>query len=296
MDQQQDAKEFLEFLLDLLHEDLNVTWSKAPLRELTTADEQRREELPRPFAAWIEWNRYVHREKSVIGDLFAGQHASRLTCTTCGTTSTTYEAFWSISVEIPQDRPADLRDCLRSYCAEERLFGDDIWRCPKCKADREAKKKITMTRAPNFLVIHLKRFSASRTESARKVRTPIEFPLHHLDLGPFMEPAMSPAEEQYALRTAVDGPAQLTGLKTDPAMNGPYIYNAYAVIRHLGTSLSSGHYVAMVRDKARGCWRQFNDDRVTDFEPGNLPASERLQNEKAYIVFYEREHVAGGMF
>lgn len=79
-------------------------------------------------------------------------------------------------------------------------------------------------------------------------------------------------------------------------MNGPYIYNAYAVIRHLGSTLGSGHYVAMVKDKSRGCWRQFNDERVADFEPGNLPPSERLQNEKAYIVFYERERVAGGAF
>ena len=232
----------------------------------------------------------------MIGDLFAGQHASRLACTTCGMTSTTYEAFWSISVEIPQNRAADLRDCLRSYCSEERLCGDDIWRCPRCKADREARKKITITRAPNFLVIHLKRFSASRGESARKVRTPIEFPLHGLDLGPFMEPPMTPSQEEFVRLNARDGEAQLVGLKTDPAMNGPYIYNAYAVIRHLGSSLTSGHYVAMVKDKARGCWRQFNDDRVVDFEPGNLPSDDRLQNEKAYIVFYERERVAGGAF
>jgi ubiquitin carboxyl-terminal hydrolase 8 len=296
VDQQQDAKEFLEFTLDLLHEDLNVTWSKTPLKALSPSEEQRREQLPRPYAARVEWNRYTHREKSVIGDLFAGQHASRLTCNVCRTTSTTYEAFWSISVEIPHDHPADLRDCLRSYCAEEQLYGDDIWRCPRCKVDREAKKKITITRAPDFLVIHLKRFSASHNESARKVRTPIEFPLHGLDLGPFMLPPMTPQDEDFVARNALDGPAQLAALKTDPAMNGPYVYNAYAVIRHLGTTLGSGHYVAMVKDKSRGCWRQFNDERVVDFEPGNLAPGDRLQNEKAYIVFYERERVAGGVF
>lgn len=295
IDQQQDAKEFLEFVLDHLHEDLNVTWNKPPLKQLTDAEEITREKLPRPFVARIEWNRYQHRESSLIGNLFAGQHASRLTCMTCGTTSTTYEAFWSISVEIPRDRPADLRDCLRSYCSSERLSGDEVWRCPRCKREREAMKKITITRAPDSLVVHFKRFSASHTERAHKVRTPIHFPLQGLDLGPFMEPPITPDQEQYVMAQARDGAAQLTGLRTDPAMNGPFVYNAYAVIWHLGNTLGSGHYIAHVKDKSRGCWRRFNDDKITDFEPGNLPPDQRLQNERAYIVFYERERVAGGM-
>lgn len=295
IDQQQDAKEFLEFFLDHLHEDLNVTWNRSPLKTLTEAEEKWRESLPRPFAARIEWNRYQHRDRSLIGNLFAGQHASRLTCTTCGTTSTTYEAFWSISVEIPRDRPADIRDCLRSYCSAERLEGDDIWKCPRCKRDREAMKKITITRAPDSLVVHFKRFSASHNERARKVQTPIHFPLQGLDLGPFMEPPITPEQEAHLMTNAKDGPAQLTALRTDPAMNGPFIYNAYAVIWHIGNTLGSGHYIAHVKDKSRGCWRRFNDNVINDFEPGNLPQSERLQNEKAYIVFYERERVAGGM-
>jgi ubiquitin carboxyl-terminal hydrolase 8 len=294
VDEQQDAKEFLEFVLDHLHEDLNVTWNKTPLKQLTEAEEQARERLPRPYCAKIEWNRYLHREQSMIGNLFAGQHSSRLTCMTCGTTSTTYEAFWSISVEIPHDRPADLRDCLRSYCSNERLSGSDHWRCPRCKCDREAMKKITITRAPDSLVVHFKRFSASHNERAHKIRTPINFPLRGLDLGPFMEPPITPEQEAYAMATARDAQAQLTGLKTDPAMNPPFVYNAYAVIWHLGNTLGSGHYVAHVKDKARGVWRQFNDDRIQDFDPGTLAPQNRLQNEKAYIVFYERERVAGG--
>jgi ubiquitin carboxyl-terminal hydrolase 8 len=78
---------------------------------------------------------------------------------------------------------------------------------------------------------------------------------------------------------AQDPTAQLVGLKTDPAMNGPYVYNAYAVIWHIGQTLGSGHYIAMVRDKSRGCWRQFNDDKITDFSPEKLSFENRLPNE-----------------
>jgi ubiquitin carboxyl-terminal hydrolase 8 len=228
--------------------------------------------------------------------MFAGQHASQLTCQSCYFTSTTYEAFWSLSLEIPNVESCDLRDCLRSYCSAERLAGDELWRCPRCKKDREAMKKITITRAPDTLVVHFKRFSASRGESARKIRTPVNFPLKTLDMGPFMEPAMTPQDEDYVVRNAHDGATQLAGLKADPTMNGPFQYNAYAVIWHIGATLGSGHYIAFVKDKSKNCWRHFNDDKVTDFDPGNLPAANRLQNEKAYIVFYERERVAGGTF
>lgn len=294
VDEQQDAKEFLEFVLDYMHEDLNITWNKSPLKPLSDQQELQREQFPRQYAAKIEWGRYQHRDMSVIGGIFAGQHASQLTCQTCGVTSTTYEAFWSISVEIPREGQCDVRDCLRSYCAPERLAGDELWRCPRCKKDREAVKKITITRAPETLVIHFKRFSASRTESARKVRTPVHFPLQGLDMAPFVEPPMTPTQEAYITQNARDGPAQLASVKADPTMNGPYIYNAYAVIWHIGATLGSGHYTAFVKDKSRGSWRSFNDDKITDFDPGNLPPHSRLQNEKAYIVFYEREQVAGG--
>lgn len=205
----------------------------------------------------------------------------------CHKTSTTYEAFYSISVEIPQDRPADIRDCLRSYCSQERLSGDEVWKCPHCKREREATKQITVTRAPKFLVLHLKRFSASHTESARKVRTPIDFPLTGLDLGPFMLPPPT-TEEEVLIARRLGGPGVIKDMRSDQATNGPYIYNAFAVTRHLGGTIASGHYIAMVKDPSRPVWREFNDSQIRDFDPEALRGSDRLQNEQAYIVYYER--------
>lgn len=294
LDRQQDAKEFFDFLVDILHEDLNVNWSHPPAQALTETEELRRESLPKSYVARVEWMRWSMRERSIISELFGGQHMSRLRCTTCHFTSTTFETFYSISVEIPRNHTADIRDCLRSYCSEERLSGDEVWRCPRCKKEREATKKITITRAPLYLVIHFKRFSASHTERARKVRTPIEFPLSGLDIGPFMLPPITPDEETNLLKQRpTDGADQLKQIKTDERMTPPYMYNAYAVMRHLGATLTSGHYIAMLKDAARGCWWQFNDSRVTEFQPESLRGEDRLQNETAYIVFYERERLFG---
>ncbi|KAI4287226.1 MAG: hypothetical protein L6R35_003518, partial [Caloplaca aegaea] len=298
LDRQQDAKEYLDFLLDCLHEDLNQRWEKQPLAPLSLREEITRESMPIQEVSKIEWDRYSHRESSFISNLFAGQHASRLRCTTCKNTSTTYEAFYSISVEIPPPQPGakktttpapDIHDCLRSYCQEERLGADEMWKCPHCKCQRAATKQIIITRAPQFLVVHFKRFSAGRNEGPKKVHTPIDFPLHGLNIETYMAPPPPSSfsssnnnnnnnnnrknQHHELLPTAAD----------DAAVTPPFVYDAYAVMRHLGVSGTGGHYIGLVRDAARGCWRKFDDDRVSDFDPHRLRSEQRLQNEQAYL-------------
>ncbi|PLB37268.1 putative ubiquitin C-terminal hydrolase [Aspergillus candidus] len=277
IDRQQDAKEFFDFVVDCLHEDLNINWQRNPLRPLTFEEEMQRERMPVSKVSKIEWDRYRHREESFISSLFAGQHASRLRCTTCKRTSTTYEAFYSISVEIPPSGTGDIYQCLRSYCQEEMLSGDEVWKCPYCKCERVATKQIIITRAPQILVVHFKRFAASKTHSARKIHTPIEFPLHGLRMDDFV------------FTTPNSSAPDKTG-PHDPLspVSPPFTYDAYGVLRHIGSSMGSGHYISLVRDAQRQCWRKFDDERSTDFNPRDMRYKDRLTNEQAYIVFYER--------
>lgn len=279
IDRQQDAKEFFDFIVDCLHEDLNINWQRTQLRPLTPEEEMQRERMPVAKVSRIEWDRYCHREESYISSLFAGQHASRLRCTTCKRTSTTYEAFYSISVEIPALGTGDIYQCLQSYCQEEMLSGDEVWKCPYCKCEREATKQIIITRAPQILVVHFKRFSASKTRRAHKIHTPVEFPLHGLKMDDFVisYPSQSNGPGTKGQNTA-----------TASATTAPFTYDAYAVLRHIGSSMGSGHYVSLVRDAQRHMWRKFDDERATDFDPSDLRYKDRLQNEQAYIVFYER--------
>ena len=278
VDRQQDAKEFFDFIVDCLHEDLNTNYNRNPLRPLTDQDERIRESWPIQKAAKTEWSRYSHRESSYISELFAGQHASKLKCTTCNSTSTTYEPFYSISVEIPRQEPRrgmwDLHNCLRSYCHEEKLSGDEVWKCPHCKREREATKQITVTRAPQFLVIHFKRFEM-RKGDAKKVHTLINFPLYGLDIGDYMVRGDASSNMSYEE-------------DHDPATTAPFVYDCYAVMRHIGNSGNGGHYISLVRDAVRGCWRKFDDDRVSDFDPAKLKGDKSLQNEQAYLLFYGR--------
>lgn len=285
-DQEQDAKEFFDFLVDGLHEDLNVRWAKSPLKELTPAEEAHRERMPKPYVAKLVWGRFTHRDQSFITDLFGGQYSSRLQCLTCGHTSTTYDAFYSLSVEIPRPRGRipTLNDCLESYCSQETLKGGEQARCDKCKEFRDSTKQITITRAPQSLVVHFKRFHTVGRVS-KKINTAIDFPLDNFDLEPYMLKQPSAAEAEHIAQDF--GP---DAVKTDASMTPPYTYDAYGVIRHLGPTLEEGHYKALVKDRARRVWRCFDDRLATDFVPdqGEYKGSGDLRNGQAYIVFYQR--------
>jgi ubiquitin carboxyl-terminal hydrolase 8 len=272
IDRQQDAKEFFDFLVDCLHEDLNMNWERTPLRPLTIAEEAQRERMQIVQASPIEWQRYEHRDRSYVSSLFAGQHASRLRCLTCNNTSTTYEAFYSISIEIPRSGMGNIYDCLRSYTKEEKL--SEMWKCPHCKCEREATKQIILTRLPQFLVIHFKRFAASRYERAKKLTTTIDFPLQGFNMDDFVISRQPAVPDQ-------DG-------KIDLATTPPYRYDAYGVLKHHGGTLEEGHYTTYVKDPGRGVWRHFNDERHEDLEVSRLTGNHKLQDQQAYIVFFQR--------
>ena len=273
---QQDAQEFFQWLTDILHEDLNTHYKRNNVRALTPEEEQFRERLPISEVSRIEWERWSHKNSSEVSTLFAGQHRSSLRCDTCGNKSTTYETFYSITVEIPLTGTGNLADCLRSYCQEETLADRDEWYCPNCKCHREATKRLTITRLPQVLVIHFKRFAFSDQRSnADKLSTPIDFPLHGLDMAPYMA----------STRTQVQaGGSDIS----DFAVTPPFVFDAYAVMQHKGKTMESGHYVAMVKDSLRNTWVSFDDERVHNFDPAKLPHERRLQNSEAYLVFYER--------
>ncbi|KAK5710601.1 ubiquitin-specific protease doa4 [Elasticomyces elasticus] len=292
-EEQQDAKEFFDVLVEYLHQDLNSNWARNPLRALNPKEEMLREGMDKRVVAGMEWQRLTHRELSFVYSLFAGQYASKLTCEGCGFTSTTYDLMTSISVEIPTQglggRQPTLDDCLRSYCSEERLRGDERWECPRCRVPREARKRITLTRAPQVLVVHFKRFRSNGVgKQSSKINLAVDFPLQNLDLTPYFLPTPTADEirEMGKIYREQD-------LRFDGSMIGPFSYDCYAVVRHIGATMQSGHYVTAAKDQGRKCWHWYNDTRVEDFRPEEMRGGERLQDGQAYVVFYQRNVNAG---
>ncbi|TVU25493.1 hypothetical protein EJB05_27992 [Eragrostis curvula] len=149
--------------------------------------------------------------------------------------------------------PLSLYACLDAFLREEPLVPEEMWYCPRCKEQRQASKKLDLWRLPEVLVIHLKRFSFSRS-TKQKLETFVNFPIHDLDLTNYIANKKS-SERQ--------------------------IYELYAVSNHYG-SMASGHYTAHIKLLQQNRWYNFDDSQVVAID------EEEVRSAAAYVLFYRR--------
>lgn len=93
--QQHDALEFLIWLLDKVHEDLNM----APKKKYKSIKTSGR---PDEVIAAETLENYKRRDNSFIHSVFQAQYRSSLSCPRCHTQSNTFDPFQCISVQLPQ--------------------------------------------------------------------------------------------------------------------------------------------------------------------------------------------------
>lgn len=268
---QHDSQEFLIFLLDGLHEDLNRILNK-PIDQVSPEREAELEKLPQQIASEQEWQVYRRRNDSLIVDYFQGQFRNRLECLTCHKTSTTYNSFMYLSLPVPTNKiqKISLQHCLDAFFKEEVMEKSDAWNCPHCKVLRKATKRLSLSRLPPVLLVHFKRFSF-KGPFTDKIEKNVDFPLKGLDLTNYMPPPLPPGVDRSQSQSmSVD----------DPRLQvPPYRYDLYAVTNHVG-SLSSGHYTAFIA--SRGGWLYCDDSRITSAD------AKEVVGKPAYVLYYKR--------
>ncbi|GFQ03504.1 ubiquitin carboxyl-terminal hydrolase 8 [Phtheirospermum japonicum] len=92
---QHDSQEFLSFLLDGLHEDLNRVKRK-PYIPAKDEDGRPDEEVADEY-----WENHLSRNDSIIVDLCQGQYRSTLVCPVCKKLSITFDPFMYLSLPLP---------------------------------------------------------------------------------------------------------------------------------------------------------------------------------------------------
>ncbi|GAB5572393.1 ubiquitin carboxyl-terminal hydrolase 3 isoform X6 [Prionailurus iriomotensis] len=260
--QQQDAHEFMRYLLDHLHLELQGGFNGVS-----------RSAILQENSALSGSNKCcINGASTVVTAIFGGILQNEVNCLICGTESRKFDPFLDLSLDIPsqfrnkrsknqENGPVcSLRDCLRSFTDLEELDETELYMCHKCKKKQKSTKKFWIQKLPKVLCLHLKRFHWT-AYLRNKVDTYVEFPLRGLDM------------KCYLLEPENSGPESC-------------LYDLAAVVVHHGSGVGSGHYTAYATHEGR--WFHFNDSTVT------LTDEDTVVKAKAYILFYvERQAKAG---
>ncbi|CAF3405858.1 unnamed protein product [Rotaria socialis] len=251
---QQDSQEFLRYLLQGLHEDVNRVQQKPSPSKIDEKAEEKKKETER---ARTSWERCLLYDNSAIADIFAGQLKSTLECTHCQYQSTTFDMFWDLSIPLPRNKSSSsVQECIQLFMSKEELDGNEKPMCAKCKQKRRCTKKFSIQKCPDILVLHLKRFSQARGRT--KLNTHVDFPIINLKLDDLAD----------VMSTSYEGPVPT--------------YNLFGISNHSGTAYS-GHYTAQCKHPFTNQWHEFNDSSVY-----SLSEKSRFISSNAYVLFYER--------
>lgn len=131
------------------------------------------------------------------------------------------------------------------------MVGECKWKCPRCNAYRDAKKKIDIWKLPHYLIIHLKRFKYQGIWRD-KINTYVDFPIEDLKLGSFI-----------------------------PSNSGdPLNYQLFGISNHIG-NMDGGHYTAFCRHLDNNRWYKYDDQDVREIQDKST-----LKSSSSYILFY----------
>ena len=268
--------------------------------------------------------------------IFNGTLRSEVQCADCGNKSKTCDPFLDISLSLLDTAKKGtsgggsnkdglaITDCLNDFTKKEQLSAPIF--CTKCEKNQASSKTFTVAKAPEVLVIHLKRFDSV---SQRKVHTKVHFDVGGLDMGPYMsvdatvkdnadETSLS-STDSFKTKGKTGSPSSAKKGKnqgqfkekaketkkeaavlppTDLALeqkSSPVpsvMYDLHGVVTHKG-SLNSGHYISFIlsgtEPDANG--HQWNQWLRCDDETVTPVEYNAVQDTEAYILFYEKRLV-----
>ena len=246
--EQQDSHECLLFIIDLLHKSLKYEIDIDIKGEVKSeADMLMKQSLE-------TWGKFYENDYSYLIETFNGNTFSVVTCNNnnCNSRENIFEPFNTLSIDITENT---LDKCLSDYFSLTENI--DSWRCDKCK-HLGCQKNIKLWSVPNYLIIHLKRF----TKTGEKKTTSINFPITDLDI------------------THNISPEQNTKNK--------FIYDLYAVNHHSGSTINSGHYWSSCKNLDNN-WYKYDDANISKYSNDNL--QQQLNTGDSYILFYQRKRI-----
>ncbi|KAK4190985.1 hypothetical protein QBC35DRAFT_45586 [Podospora australis] len=284
---QHDTEEFLEFIFEIIGDETNKSRDQHE-RQPNKKYENVNNGGENIMQWW--WDRWNPANDSIIDKYFRAVKVTTDTCDKCHYTEESYEKLDVVLLKFRNGKDGQTLESLLhenfGHDNSDRLDGS----CDKCH-DTEIKKKTWknyFARMPDRLIFCFQRFQNKQNRDRNeweiiKLRTKVEFPINGLDLTRFAAPGLKDRGEG------------------DHHLTGPFIYDCYAVIQHVGKTTKSGHYVAYVKDDLstdNTAWWKCNDTETETLsvtgDPNEVTTQELYKVEKGepkaetYVVFYQR--------
>ncbi|BFZ05128.1 hypothetical protein BsWGS_08167 [Bradybaena similaris] len=211
--------------------------------------------------------------ENIVDQSFRGEIVSQVTCSACSNISSRREPFLDLSLEFPRSfqytnsqfrcNMCHLTEMLSTFTDIEDLEPQS-YICDKCnnthkrssrqrEIKTDAKKQLLISKPPEILRLHLKRFRWCGRNHREKIGTHVAFD-EEFDISPFCQTV--PTVPRYRL---------------------------HSVVVHHGAGFRSGHYTTYTYNIHAASWLHCNDSRV------QLVSLEEVLASQAYILFYTRE-------
>ncbi|URE22272.1 ubiquitin carboxyl-terminal hydrolase, partial [Musa troglodytarum] len=246
---QEDAQEFLSFIMDQMHDELlkldgifaSTDGGKVPL--ISSSEDDVWETVgPKNRSAITRTQSFIPSRLSTI---FGGQLRSVVKARG-NKASATVQPFLLLHLDIFPESVNTIEDALHLFAAPETLEG---YRTSAGKAGLvSACKSVKLQKLSKVMILHLMRFSYG-SEGSTKLHKPVHFPLE-LVLG--HELIVSPSSESRR-------------------------YELVATITHHGQGPSEGHYTANAKCSS-GRWLHYDDASVMAVTPN------KVLHDRAYLM------------
>lgn len=293
---QEDAEEFLGYLLEALHDEFTRAMKPfvdetRPVTGITVIDNDDEWQEVGKNNRKLQVRQSTGFGQTPITQLFGGQFKSILSVSKQKSPSITRDPFQHVQLDISDPSVHSIEDAFLHLAHLEELQYTT-----SSRQEVRATKQILIDAVPKILIIHLKRFAYTGGDEdlggVQKITKPISFPEH----------LVIPSEA--LSRSLASGSSGL---------NRPE-YKLYGVVYHHGLSAGAGHYTVDVRgsdaaDPARAGgneWINIDDIALTKtgtpLSPSGSPPLQHVSNangngtptswfgsnssKTAYILFY----------
>ena len=251
---QQDAEEFLGFILEEMHDECgrsmrfhgaqtSTSGASTPTNGVPHSPSETSEHIAAP-EEWLEVGRKqkaaITRSsgsvtaESPITKIFGGKLRSELRVPGMKN-SVTLEPYQPLQLDIGAPNVNNIIDALKGLTRSETLHGE--FNSPRGPGSN-ATKQVTIETLPQVLILHLKRFQYDNTGGTQKIWKKVGYPLD-LEIPKEVFPQHKRA-----------------GLLAHGALPK---YRLIGVVYHHGKNASGGHYTVDVRRQDRREWIRIDD-------------------------------------